>query len=480
MGALAFVVVGSQLATVARANEVGAGILERFPRPFYAEFYLPIFYAVGAAYVLHRGWRLLTRGIERGRFRWLRLASLAAVAWWVVGAGAATTVAAWVAGRFSRGREASMERRKQIRAVQWVPALGILTLLLIGMTTWQLWPSDIHPVFAETLLCRRMGRIFCRDHPGLSMGAARTPITEFLAARLDGAHGFAGRADYVLSPTSWATSPEVGLMVEERNRNFEATGNGMLLRALPLQQIPTGASYEPGLDALYYLLWTRYINEGVPAKRSASITLLEAVYPKRLALIGVRYVIARDEARPPSAGLASVMTWRGYTVYELDDPNIGGYGVASVAFGATVTDELRIIRESAFDPRRTATVAAAERGWLGSLGPFSSIRNTRLIITGQTLNFEATAAGARALAVLPFRFSQCWQPTWQGRPGRLLRTDVALLGVAFEERTSVKLAWSAGYGGRAACLRADAALVPSMQAAASSFVDRRAPDSQPR
>src|SRR5437660_10755532 len=107
MGTIVFVMVPSQPATVSHANEIRAGILERFPRPFYAEFYLPIFYAVGAAYVLHRGWRLLTRGIERGRFRWLRLASLTTVAWWVVGAGAATTVAAWVAGRFSRGREAS-------------------------------------------------------------------------------------------------------------------------------------------------------------------------------------------------------------------------------------------------------------------------------------------------------------------------------------------------------------------------------------
>src|SRR5260370_9813098 len=198
-----------------------------------------------------------------------------------------------------------MAHQKRVGALRYLPALGILAVFLIGMITWQQWPMDIHPVFAKTLLCRKT-RIVCRDRPGLSMGADRTPITEFLVARLDGAQGFSGRADYLLTPANW-TNSEGSLMVEERNRNFEATGNGMLLRALPLRGISTGASYEPGLDALYYLLWTRSINEGVPASRSASITLLETVYPKRLALIGVRYVIARDDADPPLPALLTLL-----------------------------------------------------------------------------------------------------------------------------------------------------------------------------
>ncbi len=199
---LGLVVGAVQIATVARAAGIAGGMLERLPRPFYVEYYLPVFYAVAAAYVLRRAGRLISRSAALPRWWPARTAAVAAAGWVLMGA----------------------------------------------VMVWK-------------VRCRKLN-LWCQDRPGRPTGALANPLTEFLRARLTHEGDFIGRADYVLGATGLATEPEVGIMVKERSRNFDATGNGLLLRALPFHGIPVASSYEQALDYLYFLFWTRYVNEG--------------------------------------------------------------------------------------------------------------------------------------------------------------------------------------------------------------------------
>jgi hypothetical protein len=106
---------------------------------------------------------------------------------------------------------------------------------------------------------------------------------------------------------------------------------------------------------------------------------------------------------------------------------------------------------------RSVVVGAEAEGVDGG-EPWATLKASRLHKERQALVFEATSAGRRSIAVLPFRYSHCWRPEWTGAPGRLVRADVALVAVVFEEATRVRLSWAAGYGRDAACLRADGEL----------------------
>jgi hypothetical protein len=239
----------------------------------------------------------------------------------------------------------------------------------------------------------------------------------------------------------------------------------MLLRALPLQGVPVASSYEQSLDQLYYLLWTRYVNAGPTLRHSINFTTLYHLWPERLALIGVKYLVARDVPLRPALDLPIVFRSHGYSVHEIPHANIAGWGVTRVIGASTLTDELRLMREQGFDPRHTALVAAtttdllAPREWAPLAA--SSVR-----LDGQSLVFTARSAGERTFAVLPFKFSHCWRDEWRGRPGRVVRVDTALLGVAFEAEADVRLTWTAGYGPLAQCLTRDAELTPQAKAAA--------------
>jgi hypothetical protein len=251
---------------------------------------------------------------------------------------------------------------------------------------------------------------------------------------------------------------EVQLMIEERTRAFVTTGNGMMLRALPFQHIPVASSYEQALDYLYYLMWTRYLNEGGERyRRSINFTALEVVHPDRLALFGVGFVIARQSSfeRPPP--LAKVFAWRGYGVYEVPSPNLAGFSPTEMWFGTTLKEQLRLMRQAAFEPRTIAVVSESDKELFDGR-PLVSMRRSRISLVGNDLVFDAETVGGLSLAVLPFKYSNCWDPRWETSPGRVLRIDAGLVGVLFRDRVSLRLRWNAGYGA-VHCLREDRRLV---------------------
>ncbi len=454
---LAIVVGAAQIATVVRWSGVASAVMDRLPRPFYLEFYLPPFYAACAAYTLARlrtawsGQRHASPGLSR-------VLAFAGASWLLVGG--------WVLWPGGLGPASARAASRARRWGRWGGPAAALVLFLGAFGTWSLWPEGLHPLFAPYLVCREHG-LFCRDGPGVTMGAAANPITEFLTARVGLAGEFRGRADFLLADR-FSREDEVWIMVQERDRNFLATGNGMLLRALPFQGVPVASSYEQSLDYLYYLLWTRYVNHGVAARRSINMTNLDILRRDRLALIGVRYVVATDQWYDFTPHLSRAFAYKGYSIWDVGTPNVAGYGPTRPIFARTLADELRALRAPDFDPRRDVVLDGEERPWLGTGPALAPLTASRLIVKRQSLVFEATGGPGRTLAVLPFKFSRCWRPRWDGPvPGRIVRADVALLGVAFAGATRVRLSWSAGYGPGTRCLERDAELVPAAIVAAS-------------
>jgi hypothetical protein len=545
IGTGAVVVVGTQLATIVRATGFIAGIMDRLPRPFYVEFYLGVFYAIAAAYALHRvgSWCRL-RPLALARLPVLIVILGVVVGGWPTLLGVVAVIA-----REHAPRAALDAYRLGARVRRLVPVVAVALLFVSAVATWTLWPSDIHPVFGDEILCRE-GRIWCRDPAGLTMGAGWSPIVEFLRHRSSTSGPFAGRAEFLLTPAvrrvmltfpavdalsrddvaalqrlrarilppsevtrdrdgaspastigelrrlgqqgdlsddvlreifqrfgdsgtagtardaivapAWLDTTEVGAVVEERTRNFQLTGNGMLQRALPFRDVPVASSYEQALDFLYFLFWTRYVNEGIPVRHSINVTTLVALHPDRLALVGVRWLIVRDVPYVPLPALPRVFEWQEYAVYEIPGANTSGFGPTRIVFAATLADELRAMRNPAFAPRDVAVLPASERPGL-PVERLSAMRTSTLEASGQNVRFTGVSEGL-SLAVLPFRFSHCWTPRWAGRPGRIVRADGFLLGVLFDATTAVELSWTAGYVG-VECLRRDAALVPAALAA---------------
>ncbi len=260
---------------------------------------------------------------------------------------------------------------------------------------------------------------------------------------------------------------EVTLMVEERTRAWLATGNGFLLRSLPLQGIPVASSYEQALDYLYYLFWTRYINFGSIAQPSINMTTLHRADQSRLALVGIRYLIARNSIFAPPPDLQAVFSWKNYTIYEVPDANISGFAVRNVIEAGSIEDELRAMRDERFDPRSTAVISRTEASRL-SPGRLSAVSESSIELHSNQIRVRAKSTGESSLLVLPFKYSHCWAPHWLSAPGMLIRADTSLLAIQFRGILDVSLKWKAGYFS-SQCLRDDRDLIPSARAAAHSL-----------
>jgi len=281
---------------------------------------------------------------------------------------------------------------------------------------------------------------------GLGMGIAAAPVTE-----------------------GWDTSSEIEALGDERTNAFFMTGNGLVQRALPFQDVPIASSYDQSLGFLYELLWTRYLSAGVKATKSINVTSLEALHPERLALLGVRYLVARDSQvyeRPP---LERVTGWQGYSIYALGDANLSGYGVGEIEFANTLAEELRAMRSRGFEPQRTAVLPARARAALGSFAAQrpAALAESALRLAPDELVFSARSSGGQSLVVLPFNWSNCWRPEWRRGSGSVLRADVGLMGVVFVGEIELHLRWTAGYGSARACLGEDGRLVAQAQEAAA-------------
>jgi hypothetical protein len=565
---LLLVVGGVQAWMKLQDHDVLGPLLLKLPRPYYLEFYTPVFYALAAAF----GVRALSSLMPRSKNRWHTLVWV--MSWGVffmlvrgvlseggrvAGATLLGLLVAIVLVALSKSTEVFRTIRIPRLVLNICAGLFALCLPALAAAVWVRTPDAFHPMFAAT--CGK-GGLWCNDEPGLRLGAAATPITRFIGVPLSATTAFRGRAEtllvpaprFVIKPLSseewnldlfenmkawyaaalagetlqasatqrgkpadqwrWADRDqllhelttmasaaelpesvaqeilawtrtrqgaagrvlvndgklaEVSIMVEERNRAYWRTGNGMMLRALPFQGIPVASSYEQALDYLYYLFWTRYINQGGANTylRSINLTALERAYPDRLALIGVRYVVARESLFNAKPRLARVGQWSGYAVYEVPHANLRGYGISRLKFAKDLIEEVQEMRGAGFDPRNVAVLSEAYWNSLQHL-QLAPVRSSSISIQGNELTFTAESSGSNSLVVLPFRYSTCLAPKWAEGSGEVVRADLALVGVLVKGRASVVLEWTGGYGAYE-CLRRDAQLVRQAKDAAERF-----------
>ena len=285
-------------------------------------------------------------------------------------------------------------------------------------------------------------------------------------------------------PNNWQELSVHGFhSINEGRKNFFFTGHAMLSRTFQVQGIPNTLGSGSGYDYLSSLFLNKYI--GQSDHRSSTLSrckgwrswncseTLEAIesgggiyenFPtERGDIQGLRYLVVRDSPVPIQLNLPRVMSWEGYSVYELPSPNTQGYSPTQLVVGKSLTEELQKMREPNFDPRQIAVVSETDQPLLTNFmdnSPLSPLDSSSIKLSRQSLIFQGKSSGQKSLAVLPFKFSHCWRPHWKGKPGELIRVDNALIGVLFEKETQLRLSWSAGYGLGTRCLREDASLIP--------------------
>jgi hypothetical protein len=500
MTALALMVAGIQLVGLAANQPVLARFVHSLPPLDRVETFFPPLYAFCAAISLYAGERLL---LARGGWRlfyWCSaaVALMAATVYMFDGAydllGWTGLVRSWHSEVVIWSVGASLALGAAVNALRVLTpnqlpralrrtagAIGPdrggselfhatlcagFVVLAAGLA-FRMWASNVIYLanyVSRYAACDHLTVLGCRDSDiGRGVNAGTNPVVGYLRERLAATPLFTGRAEFLS-----AYNPahlDIVSSLQERQRNFEHGGNGMVLSSLSFNGVPTASVYEQSHDYLYYLFWTRFLMADSHFRFTPNWTSLYRFAPNRLALAGVRYVITRRENEPAIAEAPLAFAWDDYVVTELADANTRGYAVGRILIAPTLADELRLMTRADFDPKHDVVVADSGRPVQAEsiLAPLAA---SEITTRHQVVHFGARSAGGASLVVLPFRYSHCWVPEWHGPPGTLLRADEALLAVYFADAVDVSLEWRGGYGRHAECLREDAELIPQARAAA--------------
>jgi hypothetical protein len=476
-----------QIVTLFYAGGFAEALFRKLPAPSRVELYLTPFYSVCAAIAMHHIHRLLVPAANK-KLMWLTGALVFTVASnilfgnkvaYVVGFIFIAAILAMPLYRFSLKSPTIINKFSRIKLNDVIGQrtniiIAFVVTLIIAVSSLQRWKQNankIHAPFGIEAICHttQKPRWLCADLPGPSVNAADFEVTRYLRSKLTTEGDFAGRAEFLVSNnknTSIGRGKNFNDMVQASTANWDSVRNGMVLLALPFQGIPVASSYEQILDYKYYLLWTRYLNRETNEAPTVNFTILKQTDPKALALLGIRYVISRGENHID--GLRQVFTSGEFIVWEVPRTNISGYAVNSIIFKESLTEELKAMRESAFDPRRVAVVSSKEHQALNNL-ELGGIHTATLSTTGQKLKFTAKAEKKSAFVILPFRHSYCWKASWGTKVGKIVRTNIGLIGIAFDHEVQLELEWSGGYVNGRSCLNQDNNLVNEAKAAAEAL-----------
>jgi hypothetical protein len=348
-----------------------------------------------------------------------------------------------------------------------VPYVFVALITALAIRIWITRPYFIAADATRYLLCDHVTLLGCSDSDfGRSVYAGNNPVVEFLREHLAATAPFSGRAEY-LSPYTFQV-PSSANLVDEENRNFLASGSGFMLSALPFHGIPVASTYEQSHDYLYYLFWTRYLTQNSRVRFSPNWTGLFQLLPDSLALAGVRYVVTRRANMGALGSAPVVFAWKDYVVAELAAANTHGYGAIRIRDASTLAEALSLMRDADFVPRTDAVLLPADRKALPdrSLEP---VAESTIETRQQQIHLTARSAGAASLIILPFRFSHCWRVEWNGPVGVMLRADVALIAIYFEQAVDANFTWLGGYGRHTHCLAEDASLIEEARTAAKEI-----------
>jgi hypothetical protein len=220
--------------------------------------------------------------------------------------------------------------------------------------------------------------------------------------------------------------------------NREA-GNDHRLVGLWRFGIPTLQEYNHYITPTLYLVASRLLaSSGDPQIRN--ILLLTSPHPPLLASMGVRFLISDEPLDGRVYTERAFVTRRSsgsLRLYELPAANTNGFSILQVIHAETATDMLRAMK-SGMDYRTSAVTS--ERIAAEPLVPA-----TDLMITLRPGGFGFTGRSpGTSLVLLPFQFTNCAKLQSGSGSSRLVRLNLAQLGILFSGIIDAKVAVRSG------------------------------------
>jgi hypothetical protein len=219
----------------------------------------------------------------------------------------------------------------------------------------------------------------------------------------------------------------------------DATGNELRLVGLHYFGIPALFQYTPTISPFLYALTSRLLALPGDTQMRSTIVLRD-FNPRTLAMLGVRFVVT-DRTYDGPANLRATVPGKDRTLYlyEIANPNVGGYSPTTVSKLATASDIIARLADPNFDPAREVIADLP-----GDAGSLVAARDARLTFRGTALQIEAESDG-KSLLLLPLEFSRCLQASVAaGEKPLLLRANLLETGVLFSGRLDATLAIRTG------------------------------------
>jgi hypothetical protein len=227
------------------------------------------------------------------------------------------------------------------------------------------------------------------------------------------------------------TAPNVGdeLVLHWRD-NLDHYGSGQTLFSWSAFDIPTIGEYDPFIRPLYYLFFTRLLDD--PADHQLDNYLgATRLNSKIMQLMGVRFVVTD---RADMAGLQEWLRWDGLRVLETPSPNLASYSPVEVVHATTAGDILDTLASDRFDPHTQLIVDGGQE--LPSLveAPPAELRFERG-------GYRVIATSPEwSLIVLPIQYSHCFAITASSSPdARLVRVNLVQTGLLYRGSTVIEV-----------------------------------------
>lgn len=200
--------------------------------------------------------------------------------------------------------------------------------------------------------------------------------------------------------------------------------------------IPTVESYSQAVEPAVYAVITRLLDRAGD-RQARSVTIVTRADIPLMESMGVRFLVADYPLEAPARRVAEVAApLVSHFLYELPDPNDGGYSPTQVVVASDAAEVLRRIGDPNFDFRKTVVL---DEPLDVSLQPADSSGAT--VVRGGW-RVRAVSRG-RSLLLLPLQFSSCLSLTaYQGDAGKVLalrRANLASTALVFEGAVDIRL-----------------------------------------
>lgn len=297
-----------------------------------------------------------------------------------------------------------------------------------------------------------------KDMLALPVPPKNTPLSETLISRCALTPGDAWRGS-VATFTGFA--PPGRNTAWGDNTDYDSTlwkevGNDHRSIGLWWYGVPTLFAYNQYMSPEYYYLVTRLFASERDVQQRAIVVLTQPD-ARLLGLFGVRFVVTENELpdEDPAKLIQRYMPWDAFSrgraklgrkppllLYELDRPNLGNFSPTKQLVEPTAVGMLARLHDPDFQPEQSVVLSEPIEAELVEAS------DTGFTWGKDGITVRAQSKG-QSLLVLPLQYSNCLNitsaasPTDKGPP-RLVRADLALTGIVFNDRLDANISYKFG------------------------------------